>query len=185
MTAFDPFAVASQLIDCICAQLKDAGRSDEARWADDAECCIRPGAGPAAWEDCCKGQLTITLLPGFPTNTFPNQDTTPMNGCGAPTQTVSFEITALRCVCVSMDDDGRVPCTCEKREQDAANIMSDLTAVLAGISCCFESDDFEDTEWVLSGWRLVGPDGGCGGVVATLSVELDSPCCTPLTPPTP
>lgn len=182
MTAFDPFAVATGLIDCICAQLKDAGRPDEARWSENAECCVRPGAGPAAWENCCEGQLTITLLPGFPTTAFPIQDLRPMSGCGARNQAVAFEITALRCACVSASDDGRVPCTCEQREQDAANVMSDLKAVLAGISCCFTSEEFEDLDWINNGWRLVGPEGGCAGVIAVITVELPSPCCTPLTP---
>lgn len=181
MTAFDPFAIAALLTDCICPQLKDVSRGEQA-WA--GECCIFPGPGPVPWENCCDtgAQMTITILPGFPTTTFPNQDARAVTGCGARSQAVPFEITVLRCVCIASDDEG-TPCTCAQREQDAANLLGDLKAVLAGISCCFQSDDFEDTSWILNGWRLLAPAGGCAGVVATVTVELDSPCCTPLTPP--
>lgn len=177
---FDPFALASALTACICPLLKSEDRPEAQRW--DGDCCIYPGPGPAAWDNCCEtnGQLTITVLPGFPSSTFPNQDQTPRNGCGALAQAVGFEITVLRCVC-AMQENGE-PCTCEQREQDAANILGDLTAVLTGINCCF-ADQYEDEEWFLNGWRLVGPEGGCGGAVVTVTVEMDNPCCPPPAPP--
>lgn len=176
--SFNPFDVAGQIADCICAQLTDPARGEDV-WAGD--CCVVAGAG-AAWDNCCEGLGTayIALLSGYPTNSFPASlgMPSPCTGLGGPNQAATFEIGVMRCVCTMLEDGS--PCLCETKERDAARVMGDLNAVLVGLNCCFadalEGRD-ECSRWMLNSWRSVGPMGGCAGIIVSVTIELDSPCC--------
>lgn len=175
--AFDPFTIAADLADCVCAALKDVARGEEI-WA--GECCVRPGT-EVAWDSCCEGggQAWVVLKTGFPTTVFPIPDsTTSETSCarGTISLALNFEIGVLRCVCV----DG---CNCDAMEADAAALFGDLQAVLRGINCCFAAaTDDCDSGWRMNGFEMLGPQGGCGGSKVNIVVNTSYPCCPVETP---
>lgn len=171
MGLFDPFTTAAKLSDCICPVLKSEDRGEDA-WS--GTCCVWPGSSVPHIE-CCKdgAQASVVVLNGFPTESFPTPLTGPKN-CGMHTWATVYEITVLRCVPAKLD------CNCDCKEQAAARILGDVRAVLQGIMCCFVSDNDDDcAQFVFNGWRLLNNRGGCGGMVATVTVETDSICCPP------
>lgn len=169
--SFDPFSIAADLADCVCAALKDTAR-EETAWAGD--CCVHPGS-QVAWDSCCEGggQAWVALQSGFPTTTFPILDTaTSETTCttGIVSLGLVFEIGVLRCVNSEVN--------CDQFEADAAAILDDLKAVLNGLNCCFTAaTDDCDRGWRLNSFEMVGPEGGCAGVKISITVNTSYPCC--------
>lgn len=175
--SFDPFAIAADIAQCICAALKDEERGDDV-WA--GECCVRAGS-EVPWDNCDEngGQAWVVLKSGFPTTTFPIIDaTTSETTCssGIVSLGLNFEIGVLRCVATGL-------CDCDSAEADAAKIFGDLKAVLNALNCCFTaSDDDCDRGWRLNGFETLGPMGGCSGVKLNIVVNTNYPCCPTPTP---
>lgn len=171
--AFDPFTIAADLAQCVCAALKDEARGEDV-WA--GECCVRPGS-QVSWDTCCEdgGQAWVTLLSGYPTTSFPTIDTsTSETSCsnGLITLGLVFEVGILRCVCAN------AVCDCDTMEDNASKIFGDLQAALRGINCCFSApDDGCDRGWRMNNFELIGPEGGCAGVKINLTVNTRYPCC--------
>lgn len=170
--AFDPFAIAADLAQCICKALKDEARGEDV-WAGD--CCVRPGS-QVAWDVCEQGggQAWVVLLNGFPTTNFPIQDpTTSTTICtdGVVSLALNFEVGVIRGVCLDN-------CDCDTAEANAAKIFGDLKAMLNGVNCCFgAADDDCDKGWRLNFFEMLGPQGGCSGVKINIAVNTDYPCC--------
>lgn len=171
MGLFDPFTTAANLADCICPVLKSEDRGEDA-WS--GSCCVWPGSSVPSI-NCCEngGQLSVVVLNGFPTESFPIPLSIPKN-CGTMNWATVYEVKVTRCVPVKLD------CDCECKEQAAARILGDLQAVLQGIVCCFTQPDDDDcAQFVINGYRILPALGGCSGVVATVTAETDSICCPP------
>lgn len=172
------FDVAAELATCVCEALKRGAdgtpgeRANGTRW--DGDCCVVPGNN-VAWDSCCEkgGQAWVLIPDGFPTTSFPAADPTGLRlTCnGIQTFAVNIEVGVLRCVCFDM-------CNCEKKEQNALAVFSDLEAVLTGIMCCFNADSDDcKLDWRIQSFRTLGPEGGCAGSAVTLVVDAGRPCC--------
>lgn len=176
MARFDPFKTAADLVDCVCAVLKSPDRPEADRWAGD--CCVWPGGGRVPSQQCCdgKGQLSVRVQNGYPTNSFPAQTVSaPECGSGTLSMATVYELKSTRCVGADPMD-----CDCTCKETNAARLLGDLQAILQGINCCFEPSDADDcTRYVLNSWQLLEPSGGCSGVVVSVTVESDGLCCPP------
>lgn len=171
MGILDPFTTAANLSDCICAVLKSEDRGEDS-WVGD--CCVWPGASVPNLK-CCDdgGQLSVVVLNGYPTESFPSQMTRPSN-CGMHSWATIYEVKVTRCVPTKLN------CDCNCKERAAARILGDLRAVLQGIECCFKADGEDDcAQHIVTSWRLLNNSGGCGGLVATVTAETDSICCPP------
>lgn len=175
MALFNPFGVAANLVDCLCAALKSEDRDEEDRW--DGSCCIWPGGGRVPSVECCegRGQLSVRVQNGYPTTNFPTQSSTaPECGASLLSMATVYEVKATRCVGLSTG------CDCDCLELNAARLLGDLQAMLQGVACCFEPSGSDDcTRYVLNSWQLLEPTGGCSGVVMSITVESDGICCPP------
>jgi hypothetical protein len=170
------FDIAAALSDCICVELKrkrpEAEDPAAEGWSGD--CCVHPGSG-VAFERCCDGnaQAWVTALDGLPTVSFPTPDGQGLSNCDdGHTFVQRYELGALRCVAWGGDDG--TPPNCERKEQDALNVMGDLTALLRAVQCCLDNDD---RQWRLQEYHLIGPEGVCVASVVTIAVEVPAPCC--------
>lgn len=178
MARFDPFSVAANLVDCVCAYLKSEDRDEEDRW--DGDCCVYPGGStaPSLPTNCCEGKflLTVAVTNGFPTESFPTQSSrAPECGHSLLSMATVYEIKATRCVGIP-----GLECGCDCREKNANRLLGDLQAMLQGIACCFEPSGSDDcARYVLNSWRLLENNGGCSGVTATITAESDAICCPP------
>lgn len=167
--AFDPFAIAADLAQCVCTALKAESRGEDV-WT--GECCVRPGS-QVAWDSCCEGggQAWVVMLTGFPTTRFPLQDgATADPNCGVISFGLNFEVGVLRCASGSTE--------CDTMEAEAAKAFGDLQALLIGLNCCFgAADEDGDRGWRLNSVAMVGPEGGCVGSKITITVNTEYPCC--------
>lgn len=171
MALFAPFDTAARLVDCVCAVLSSEDRPESERWA--GTCGVWPG-NRAAVVDCCEngGQLTVNVVNGYPTTSFPSPSTAPVSNVQPVSWATVYEIKATRCI----PTDVKTPT--EDYEAAAAAILNDLHAILQGIVCCFvESDDDDCAQYVINTWSILPPQGGCSGVVASVTVESDAICC--------
>jgi hypothetical protein len=182
MAKFDPFLTAAKIVDCVCAALKSDDRDLEERWQGD--CCVFPGGGTPASVQCCEGRglLSVNVQSGYPTTRFPQQDPGGIGGCDSPAlknMATLYTVKATRCVGLPS-----IECGCDCREKNAAYLLGDLKAILAGISCCFDPNDNEHdcAQYVLGTWSLLPPLGGCSGVVVPITVESDGACCPAVAP---
>lgn len=177
MGLLDPFTTATKLTDCICPVLKSEDREEDA-WT--GHCCVWPG-NSSSLASCCEsgGSLSVNVVNGWPTTTFPNQEARPWK-CNMLSWATVYEIKVNRCVGFTTDD-----CDCECKERGAYRVLGDLRAVLQGIVCCFSADDDIDTcaQYVINGWQILPAEGGCSGVQVTVTVETDPICCPPPLPP--
>lgn len=164
--------LATLLVDlknCVCASLVGPD-PDNPRWV--GQCCIRPSS-QVAWDNCCDsgGQAWVAIQSGVPTTRFPAADTSPII-CSTRRLAFTVEVGIIRCVNAEPDQG------CDTYEDDAANIIADFEAVLAGIVCCLGDDTDEcPFNWTISNIAFVGPNGGCAGSTISLIVEQEFPCC--------
>lgn len=172
--AFDPFTIAADLAQCICQALKAEERAEDV-WA--GECCVRPGS-QVPWDSCCDdgGQAWVAMQGGFPTVTFPVQDTATSTVCGnIVSLALNFEVGVLRCIGNSTD--------CDTLENVASKVFGDLKAMINALNCCFESTDEDDEPgWRLNSIEMLGPQGGCVGSKIIIAVNTEYPCCPPPAP---
>jgi hypothetical protein len=104
----------------------------------------------------------------FPaTARFPQQSFDVAN-CDNRSWAVELEMGVYRCL-ATLDDEGNPP-SCQQIEHDAAVILSDAAAMRQAAVCCFRPGD-GGRDVVVGEWAPVGPSGGCGGGVMSVTVQ--------------
>lgn len=163
------------LIECVCTALRADRAEVEDNWV--GECCIQFGR-EVAFDSCCEngGMAWVTASGGYPSMPSPSLTPSPSTkdwgeDCSAHRNTMRVEVGAIRCVCFDQ-------CNCDAKERNASLVYQDFEAAMRGIVCCFENDPLCGGKgWSMTGWEIVGPDGGCGGFKIHLLVEQPLPCC--------
>jgi hypothetical protein len=132
--------------------------------------CVQPGN--VAWDDCCKGQLTLTVEGLFPSSTFPLPDITSI-ACQAGLIGVSMKVLLLRC---APGPDGRGnPPTCEQLDAAARTNLEDMLAVWLGVSCCL-ADMQPEVDGIMRAQTPLGPDGACMGSETLFTLGFLNEC---------
>lgn len=158
------------LRDCLATALTGTIKGGVCRLA------IEPGA--VAWDFCSStvdgdgneinGQAWVRWTNRFPYSTFP----IPANSarpCGFP-KAVVIEMGIIRCVPI-MDDRGNPPDA--DAMTDAAQAAGiDGEALLWAVCCASSTDAFKNRSILVGNLLPVGPQGACGGVTLTLTMDL-------------
>ena len=172
--AADVTEIAEALRDCLCAALADSLGGPV------CQCCIRPGMAPPPADVCCdcgegQGQAAVQMVEIFPSDKFPRKGIAEWKGACTKGNTfwvAELVMTVYRCVHV-MDDDGNAP-SCEDIQIDAARIWSDAQVMTQVFACC----DWAGDRKVLPGsWQPLPNQGGCGGGMMSVYVNLGVQCC--------
>lgn len=154
---------AQFILDCVCAAL-------DAESSCPCPCRACVVAGPPVWDDCCEGQLTVSLENLFVHENFPARAAGPIF-CFSPLAG-DFLIQLLRCAPVVRDDG--TPPSCPELSDSACQIYTDLYIALRALICCLAVAK-RQRKFLIRDARVVGPDGGCIGFEIRLTVELHDP----------
>lgn len=150
--------VASDLLDCLCAQVPDV-----------CSCSLLPGS--LAVMDFCScndqgrcGQAFVRVDSVFPSNAFPSQVTTTVP-C-ATLWAARFHVGVFRCI-PTLHDNGDPPDAVEQTEATRLQ-LADMAAILRAIDCC---------PAMLTRKALVGvytplSAADCGGGYWTVTVQV-------------
>lgn len=129
---------------------------------------IRAGAAVAFdisqnTNECCDGLAWVREGDIFPSSDFPTADTT-ANKC-LPVWAFELEIGIIRCAPVGTIND---TVTDDEHLQTALLLSEDIAAIRRAL-CCF----IDAWEYAVAIGRIakVGPEGGCMGNLATLTVQ--------------
>lgn len=124
--------------------------------------------GTPAFDDCCDGQLTVSLQRLYVHDNFPNRLQTPVF-CAAPLA-AEYLITYIRCAPV-VKDDGRAP-TCDELSASALSIYTDLYVVERALICCLQAAK-RRRKFVMADASTISPQGGCQGFEISLTIEIE------------
>lgn len=178
LAAFD---LAQHLLDCIRPYIDTTSSGPPSR------ACVH--TGEIAWDDCECGQLIVSLVESFESETFPEPATASFNGgarkCGAALFVYHYRVSMLRCAPTG-GDNGEPP-PCEAVTEAARVAIEDAWAVRAGLFCCLCEGSSRVGALKLFDRYLVmpqimeGPEGACQGSVVDLFIGVPNggyPCGT-------
>lgn len=126
--------------------------------------------GDPAFDDCCEGQLTISLNRLYVHDNFPSAAAGPVF-CSTPLAG-DFTVTLLRCA-PTVKDDGTPP-TCDELSESARQILSEFYITFRAIICCLAAKK-RNQKFLMRDSTTIGPDGGCVGFSIRFTAELPDP----------
>ncbi len=129
-------------------------------------------AGQISWLGQCD-QLVLTLLAGWPTNSFPNPAAfDPAGQCGYASSGYDLTLTVLRCF-PTPDAQGNPPSN-GALDQAAQQTAADLQTLTATVPCLLDDQVQLGTiiDYTVAGHNTVGPDGGKIGIDTPYKIEL-------------
>jgi len=156
--------------DCIAARLATDGLPAPAR------ACVT--VGEIAWDECPCGQLAVSLIELFPSETFPTFTLAPTVRCPPKLTVAHYTVELVRCANTGSDIS---PPTCQALAADALLAVRDAHAVRAGITCCLDQAAAARSivDYALGRQVMIGPQGGCVGSRTDLYIGLMACGCTP------
>lgn len=159
------FDVADELLQCAATALDERTTAG----APDYQAVV---VGLPAHDNCCAGQLTVSLVRQYASGIFPEEDTT-TTPCGPPYTVLVFDVEIIRCA-PTLDGLGNFPDYTVLTEA-ARLIYIDAQAVWAGIACCLKAREYT---WNSSmrNQEMITPDGGCHGSRLRVYVGLTNGC---------
>lgn len=147
------YDVAHILLDCAVEALEGTVYAAPAR--------AYVNVGVPAHDDCCDGQLTVTIPRRFRTSTFPDPDIRIVQ-CGGGLVGLAFQVEIVRCY-PTTDDNGDAP-TVDQLEAASLQQMIEARAIYSALECCLY--EYRNVwESLLGDQTDVGPDGMCAGSV--------------------
>lgn len=115
--------------------------------------------------ECCDGLAWVRIGDEYPMAVFPEQDTTPQP-CGYNVWAVELEIGIARCAPIG--DINNTPTYDE--HYALARLLEEDAAAIRRAYCCFTTDRL--TVQSLGRLAKFGPEGGCVGTIATVTVQI-------------
>lgn len=158
------------ILDCVVASLDESPAQSPAR--------AYISVGEPAWDDCCDGQVAVWWSLVYPSSTFPDSDTRPVQ-CPSPITAIEFQVEIVRCA-PGPDQNGVGP-SVEALMESARLTDLDARAVWLGVMCCLRTHKEHPDNWssIVAGQVPVGPEGGCVGSRLTFTVGVIDGCgCT-------
>lgn len=156
------YRYASDILECAREQLSVTGTGVPAGM----RCVVTTGEA-TAWDDCCNGQLTVTIQSIFPSSNFPTQDDGTRVPCGVVAWGASLAITVLRCA-PTISQSGKPP-SVERVDASTQEVVADASAIRAAILCRFKPAA-PDVDVLIGAQQFVGPEGGCVGSVLLMTI---------------
>lgn len=130
--------------------------------------------GLPAHDDCCEGQLTVSLVRHYTSMSFPTQDTVQVQ-CGMPYVAIDLNVEIIRCA-PTLDNLGRPP-TIGEINASSQLVAIDALAVWNGVACCLQTRrEVDDWASVMRETQYITPGGGCVGSRLFITVGLTKGC---------
>lgn len=190
--------LAEDVLACVCRTLEETAAAVPEQ--PGCPCRVAVVPGQAAWDSCdnpCDGedetggQLTVGIgriyastVDDFPSTEGRDRTVRGVRSCKIP-QLIAVElvITLLRCVPVQDEDTGCPP-PAEELAAAARVIHIDAASVYNALDCCLPTlKPRNGPRFVMQPLKVVGPQGGCGGIEQRVTVGLNAcPCPTEESP---
>lgn len=158
------FNTSKILLDCILMALEDAGLPIPCR------ICAVPGA--IAWDDCNAGQLVVSTVREFQSETFPLEalERGVNSSCGLPYLIAELTFSLLRCAPIPKGMSTTVPC--EELEASSILLHRDAYWMRQALSCCLRDlkTSYTILDYIVGATERVGPEGACVGNETTVLV---------------
>lgn len=152
---------AEELRDCICIALNDHGTCP-------CPCRTCVIVGQPAFDDCCEGQLTVSLERIFVHDNFPQRMSGPIF-CSSP---LAAEFSVTYIVCAPLVKDDGTPPSCEELSASALNLYTDLYVIYRALICCLAQSK-RKRKFVMADASPITPDGGCQGFTISITIEIE------------
>jgi hypothetical protein len=125
--------------------------------------CVVPGL--VAWDECCEGQLAVTVVRTYLSDTFPDPMLSEMSmDCGPAWEVAEISIQILRCAPQPQGSDTAPDCTAlDASAQEVYRDMSEVMTATALKLCQMERETFEIENQLITSQMMIGPEGGCVG----------------------
>jgi len=162
--------ILNEILVCSCEVLSQ-GLCDEVGSPCNCPCRAFVTAGPPVWdlESCCSdGQLSVHATDLYPFTNFPSRQGS-VNVC-QNNLAANVVVTLLRCWPANVKDNGSAPTAAEIQKASEV-IYRDQYLLTWGLICCLKQHA-RNRKFLLSGSRILPPQGGCVGVEVTFSVEI-------------
>lgn len=141
-------------------------------------CLLVPGA--VAADECDCGQLALTIVRKYASDTFPVEATRDESPPGCPPPILCAVVTVSLLRCVPNPDDNGTPPTCEALQGAAVNQDLDDATIRRTLYCHLAALEGAGTivGYVVGSTVATGPGGGCGGSETTVTVGVNNCGCT-------
>jgi hypothetical protein len=152
---------------CLCLEIENSGLPKP--------CACGPIVGELVYDYCsecntgdCGGQAWVRFVSAYPSDTFPNPQST-ANNCYVP-MAYQIEVGIVRCKPIGTNSGvrGYQPPTIEQNVEALRLQLADMEAMRRAIQCCFAADD--DRSYIMSAYTTTPPDGDCLGGLFTLTL---------------
>jgi hypothetical protein len=152
---------AEEIRACVCDTLTNEGTCG-------CPCRTCVIVGTPVFDDCCQGQLTVSLQRLWVHGNFPQRDSQPIF-CSSPLA-AEYLVTYVRCAQV-VRDDGSAP-TCDQLSAEALSIYTDMYVVERGLICCLAQAK-RKRKFMMGDATPISPQGACTGFEIRLTIEIE------------
>jgi hypothetical protein len=120
-----------------------------------------------AWDDCCAGQLAVSLTRTAPTESFPTEAVTLVGSsgdCVPPYETAEITVQITRCAPQALN--GKDAPTPDALTQHAKQNMIDANQIKHAVSlalCALKADFTTGFDYFVRSQLFLGPEGACDG----------------------
>lgn len=129
--------------------------------------------GQIAWDDCCEGQLAVSVTRVAPTETFPTETITNVleGSCSPAYDLAEITVQLVRCHPTQVPAPTTTALTAAARLTliDANQVRRLTTAVL----CSLKDDVTKRLDYFVRDQLMLGPEGGCAGSELRVYVGLE------------
>jgi hypothetical protein len=159
--------IANEVLDAAKAAL------DETQWGAPSRSYV--AIGVPAHDDCCEGQLTVSMPRIYPSDRFPDSDRRPIV-CGGAQTAVELEVEVVRCA-PTFDDNGTPPSVALLMES-ARQQAYEKRAIWLAVQCLLVA---HRDVWsaIVREHVDITPEGMCAGSTLRVTVGFVDGCgCT-------
>lgn len=125
--------------------------------------------GQIAWDDCCNGQLAVSLTRTAPTESFPTEQVTLSQFsdsavCSPPYEIGEITVQITRCAPQALN--GQTAPSTDALSKHALQNMIDANQIKRSVSaalCALKADVTQRFDYFTRSQLFLGPEGGCDG----------------------
>jgi hypothetical protein len=130
--------------------------------------------GEIAWDECCEGQLAVSVPRIFRSELFPVETEGPVGArCQAPYEVAEFTVSVLRC---APQPEGQATSPAPDALDTAAGLLlQDMAETMQSVMylLCQLKDADSISDYMVTPAEAAGPEGACVGLVLRVMISLE------------
>lgn len=130
--------------------------------------------GEIAWDECCEGQLAVSVPRVYRSELFPAEVDAPVGArCQAPYEVAEYTVSLLRCAPQPGPQD-TAPSPADL-DTSAGLLLQDMAETMQAVMylLCQLKDADSISDYLVTPAEAAGPEGGCVGLVLRVLVALE------------